>query len=131
MSYIKNIFDETLKNKNFRTTLFTGARTQLVVMDIPPGGEIGEEVHPHVEQALFFLDGQGVSILNGEEKPIGKGDVVIVTPGTRHNFKNTGAEPLKIFTLYAPPNHIDGRIHAIKADADKDVDDEAFGEQVR
>jgi mannose-6-phosphate isomerase-like protein (cupin superfamily) len=128
MSYRTNIVNETDANENFRKVLFTGKKSQLVVMSIPPGGEIGEETHAHVEQTLYFQSGSGVSILNGESAPVGPGDVVVVTPGTKHNFKNTGSAPLKVATVYAPPNHIDGRIHKTKADADADTADEAFGE---
>ncbi|NQV88345.1 MAG: cupin domain-containing protein [Parcubacteria group bacterium] len=130
MSYITNIIEETKENTNFRKVLFTGGRSQLVAMDIPPGGEIGEEIHPHVEQTLFFLSGSGKAILDGKESIINAGDVAVVTPGTKHNFINTGSESLKVYTVYAPANHIDGRIHATKVDADKDADDEAFGEAV-
>ena len=130
MSHITNITKETGENKNFRKVLFTGKKSQLVVMDIPPQGEIGEETHPHVEQTLFFLSGSGKAILNGKETMIGAGDVVVVTPGTKHNFINTGTDSLKVYTVYAPANHIDGRIHTTKADADADVEDEAFGEAV-
>jgi len=128
MSYITNIIKETEANNYFRKVLFTGERSQLVVMDIPAGEEIGEETHAHVEQTLFFLSGTGKAILNGEETAISAGDVVVVTPGTKHNFLNTGTDSLKVYTIYAPPNHINGRIHITKADADKDVEDEAFGE---
>lgn len=128
MSYKINIFEETRDNGFFRKVLFTGEKSQLVVMAIPPGGEIGEETHAHVEQSLFFLSGSGKSVLDGEEESVSAGDVVVVTPGTRHNFLNTGTEVLKVFTIYAPPNHIDGRIHKTKADADADEADEAFGE---
>ncbi len=76
---------------------------------------------------MYFQSGTGEAVLNGESTPVGPGDVVVVTPGTRHNFKNTGTEPLKIATVYAPPNHIDGRVHRTKADADADTEDEAFG----
>lgn len=130
MSYITNIIKETEGNSYFRRVLFTGARSQLVVMDIPAGGEIGEETHAHVEQTLFFLSGTGKAILNGKETPIGAGDVVVVTPGTKHNFLNTGTDSLKVYTIYAPPNHIGDRVHITKADADKDDEDEAFGEAV-
>lgn len=95
-------------------------------MSIPPGGEIGEETHEHVEQTLYFQSGKGEAILNDETFPIATGDVFAVTPGTKHNFKNTGNEPLKVATVYAPPNHIDGRVHATKSDADADEEDEAF-----
>ena len=131
MSYQTNIINEAKKNKNFRTVLFTGKRSQLVVMSIPPGGEIGEETHPHVEQTLFFLSGSGKAVLDGKKTKITAGDTVVVTPGTEHNFLNTGVEDLKVYTVYAPPNHFDGRIHKTKADADADVADEEFGNQVK
>ncbi len=128
MPYQGNIIAETEKNTFFRKVLFTGTRSQLVVMDIPPGGEVGEETHKYTEQTLFFLSGTGKAILDDKESLISAGDVVVVTPGTKHNFINTGTSSLKIYTVYAPPNHIDGRIHITKADADKDVQDEAVGE---
>lgn len=130
MSYHINIISKAKENTFFRDTLFTGAKSQLVVMSIPPGGEIGEEVHDHVEQTLFFLSGSGQAVLDGVESPIVAGDAVVVTPGTRHNFLNTGAEDLKVYTVYAPPNHLDGRRHVTKADADADDEDEAFGHHV-
>ncbi len=128
MSYRINVIQATRDNENFRQVLFTGKKSQFVVMSIPPGGEIGEETHDHVEQTLFFLSGRAEGMLNGETFAIGAGDAVVVTPGTRHNFKNTGTEDLKVYTVYAPPNHIDGRVHRTKADADADSEDEAFGE---
>lgn len=132
MSFITNIIDETQKNENFRTVLFTGEKSQLVTMSIPPGGEIGEETHDHVEQALFFLGGSGKVVLNGEESKVGAGDVLVVSPGVQHNVVNVSdSEPLKIYTVYSPANHVDGRVHSTKADADSDSEDEAFGEAVR
>lgn len=128
VSYQGNIIKETQANKDFRRVLFTGANSQLVVMSIPPGGEVGEEIHKYTEQTLFFLSGSGIGMLNDKKFPIVPGDVVVVVPGTKHNFWNTGNQPLKIYTVYAPPNHIDGRIHITKADADADVADEAIGE---
>lgn len=130
MSYHANIIESAKENGNFRRVVFTGKHSQLVVMSIPPGGEIGEETHKHVEQTLFFLSGIGEGMLNGETFAIGAGDVAVVTPGTRHNFRNTGSEDLKVYTVYAPPNHIDGTVHRTKADADADTKDEAFGEAV-
>lgn len=130
MPYRTNIVRATAENEDFRHVLFTGQTSQLVVMSIPPGGEVGEETHAHVEQTLYFQTGNGEGMLDGETFPIGPGDVVVVTPGTRHNFKNTGDAPLKIATVYAPPNHIDGRVHKTKADADADAADESFGEAV-
>lgn len=128
MSYRTNILQNARENGDFRRVLFSGKKSQLVVMSIPPGGEIGEETHDHVEQTLFFLSGTGEGMLDGETFAIGAGDAVVVTPGTRHNFKNTGTEDWKVYTIYAPPNHLDGRVHRTKADADADQEDEAFGE---
>ena len=128
MSYQINIVKATAENTDFRRVLFTGTRSQLVIMSIPPGGDIGAETHPHVEQTLYFQSGTGEATLNGKTSPIATGDVFVVTPGTKHNFKNTGSEPLKVATVYAPANHIDGRVHHTKADADADTADEAFGE---
>lgn len=115
------------KNTDFRRVLFTGKHSQLVIMCIPPGGEVGEETHDHVEQTLYIHQGMGEGMLNGETFPLDPGHTVVVTPGTRHNFKNTGTEPLKIITTYSPPNHIDGRVHQTKAEAEADQEDEAFG----
>ncbi|MDD5318673.1 MAG: cupin domain-containing protein [Candidatus Pacebacteria bacterium] len=131
MSYLTNIIKKTQENSNFRTVLFTGAKSQLVVMDIPVGGEIGEETHAHVEQTLFFMNGTAKAVLDGKETDLVAGDVVVVTPGTKHNFINTGTDALKVYTIYAPANHIDGRIHVTKAEADADEADEAFGEGTR
>jgi mannose-6-phosphate isomerase-like protein (cupin superfamily) len=128
MSYRTNIAKDTLENKNFRRVLFTGEKSQLVIMSIPPGGEVGRETHPYTEQTLFFLSGTGEGELDGKKFNILPGDVVVVVPGTEHNFINSGTEALKIYTVYAPPNHIDGRVHTTKADADADSADEAIGE---
>lgn len=130
MSYNINIIEETKKNNNFRKVLFTGQKSQLVVMSILPGSEVGAETHDNVEQTLFFLSGQGKAILDGKESAVNAGDVYVVTPGTHHNFINTGSEALKIYTVYAPANHIEGRIHATKEDADADQEDEDFGHNV-
>ncbi|MEP7103280.1 MAG: cupin domain-containing protein [Candidatus Dojkabacteria bacterium] len=130
MSYQINILEKTKLNEFFREVLFTGAKSQLVVMCIEPGGDIGEETHPHVEQILFNLSGIGKVILDGVESEFKPGDVVVVTPGTKHNFINTGTEKLKIYTIYTPANHIDGTIHKTKADAVADVKDEEFGNKV-
>lgn len=127
MSYHGNITKLTEDNHNFRSVVHTGKFSQLVVMEIPSGGDIGFEVHDHVEQTLFFQSGFGVASLDGVDYHVSAGDVVVVTPGTKHNFINTGDEPLKIFTVYAPPNHIDGRVHVTRIDADADEADEEFG----
>lgn len=128
MSYRGNIIKDTAENTDFRKVLFTGPESQLVVMSIPPGGEIGEETHKYTEQTLFFLSGTGEGMLDDKKFPIVSGDVVVVTAGTKHNFRNTGTQDLKVYTVYAPPNHLDGRVHHTKADADADAADEAVGE---
>ncbi len=130
MAYSGNYRKEAEENTFFRKVLFTGTKSQLVVMDIKPGEDVGEETHPHVEQTLFLLSGEGKAILDGEERPFRAGDVFVVTPGTRHNFLNTGGDSLKIVTIYVPANHIDGTIHKTKQDAEADAADEAFGEGV-
>ena len=128
MSYHTNIIKDTKENDNYRRVLFTGKNSQLVIMSVPPGGEVGTEVHKYTEQTLFFLSGTGEGEFDGVKFPIGPGDVAVVVPGTEHNFTNTGVEDLKIYTVYAPANHIDGRVHKTKADADADTADEAIGE---
>ena len=107
-------------NTWFREVVSTGPHAQIVVMSIPPGGEIGEEVHPAVDQVLAFVAGTGVSILDGRQEPVGPGRLVHVPAGTRHNFVNDGPEDLKLYTIYAPPQHAPGTIHRTKADADAD-----------
>lgn len=126
--YQANIAKLTAENTDYRRVLFTGVHFQLVVMSIPFNGEVGQETHKNVEQILYFQSGTGEAILDGVVTPVGPGDVVIVTPGTEHNFRNTGTVPLQIFTTYAPSNHIDGTIEQTKADADANTEDEAFGE---
>ncbi len=128
MSYHANIITDTQENENFRKVLFTGKNSQLVVMSIPPGGEVGKETHQYTEQTLFFLSGTGKGEFDGKTFPVVAGDVAVVIPGTEHNFWNTGMDVMKIYTVYAPPNHIDGRVHATKAIADADTEDEAIGE---
>lgn len=130
MSFQTNILQKTKENDYFRQILFTSNKSQLVVMSINPGEDIGQETHEHVEQILFNLSGTGKVILNGVESDFNPGDVVVVTNGTTHNFINTGTEKLKIYTIYIPANHIDGTIHKTKADAVSDVQDEEFGSKV-
>ena len=107
------------ENTNFRKVLHTGEYSQIVAMSIPVGGDIGEEVHTDTDQILAFVKGTGEAILAGEKKKVGENDVVFVPAGTTHNFKNAGDEDLKLYTVYAPPHHPDGTIHATKEDAAK------------
>jgi mannose-6-phosphate isomerase-like protein (cupin superfamily) len=105
------------ENEYFRRVLETGEHAQLVVMTIQPGEEIGEETHQG-DQILFFVDGEGEAILEGESSPVSSGDYVFVGAGTLHNFVNTGSEPLRLLTTYAPPEHPHGTVHQTKAEAD-------------
>ncbi len=127
LSYVGNIGTIVQKNDNFREVLFTGTKSQLVVMSIPVKGEVGEEIHEHVEQTLYIISGICKVILDDVEHVVSGGDVVVVTPGTKHNFINVGEDIVKIITTYSPPNHIDGRVHTTKEDADNDSEDEAIG----
>lgn len=99
-------------------------------MNIPVRGEIGTEIHPHVEQSIFILSGTAQVILDGSESEVGSGDLIVVSPGVEHNLINRGSEPLLVYTVYTPPNHSDGTVHATKEDAEADVNDEKFGEGV-
>ena len=105
-------------NDAFRRELMTGDHEQVVLMTIPPGGEIGEEVHPDTDQVLAFVDGEGEAWLDDERSPIGPNDLVFVRAGTKHNFVNTGDRPLRLITIYAPPEHEPGTVHQTKAEAD-------------
>lgn len=118
MAWNGSIEEAARANTNFRRVLYTGPHAQLVVMSIPAGGEIGEEVHDDVDQMLTFVSGSGAAILDGETKPVGPEDLVFVPAGTRHNFRNEGDEDLKLYTVYAPPEHPDGTIHRTKEEAD-------------
>ncbi len=105
-------------NDAFRRVVLTGDHEQVVVMTIPPGGEIGDEVHTDTDQVLAFVDGHGEAMLDGRASEIGPNDLVFVRAGTRHNFVNTGSSPLRLITIYAPPEHAPGTIHQTKAEAD-------------
>lgn len=116
--YATDIKKLTEENTNFRTVLHTGQHSQIVAMSIPVGGDIGEETHEDTDQMLFFVDGEGEAILSGETRKVEEHDVVFVPAGTTHNFKNVGDEDLKLFTVYAPPEHPDGTVHKTKAEAE-------------
>ena len=118
-----DIVEATTKNTFFRQVLSTGKHAQVVVMSIPSGGEIGEEVHDQVDQVLTFVAGEGVAILDGVESHVGPNRLVHVPAGIRHNVVNRGAFPLRLYTVYAPPQHADGTIHRTKAEADADEAD--------
>lgn len=123
MGFNIDIVEAARKNEFFRQVLSTGANAQVVVMSIPPCGEIGEEVHEHVDQVLTFVAGEGVAILEGEESRVGPDHLVHVPAGVRHNVVNRGSFPLRLYTVYAPPQHAHGTIHRTKAEADADEAD--------
>jgi mannose-6-phosphate isomerase-like protein (cupin superfamily) len=118
--YAGSIEKQTLKNSYFREVIFTGTRVQLVLMCLQPGEEIGSEVHPDVDQFFRIEQGEARFILNGKEELLERdGDAVVVPAGTYHNVINASkVSPLKMYTIYSPPNHPDGTIHKTKADAD-------------
>lgn len=113
-----DLFTAARASDDFRRVLATGAHSQLVVMTIQPGDEIGAEVHQDIDQVLIALDGAGVSVIEGDQAPFVAGDVVLVPGGVDHNFINTGTVPLRIITVYGPPEHPAGTVHPTKADAD-------------
>jgi len=117
--YVENIEKLSLENEFFRKVLYTDTRVQLVVMSIAVSEDIGEEVH-QLDQFIRVERGEGISVLDGVENLINDGSAIIIPQGVRHNIINTGVTPLKLYTLYAPPNHKDGTIHKTKAEAEAD-----------
>jgi mannose-6-phosphate isomerase-like protein (cupin superfamily) len=124
--YVTNIEQNSLENVYFRKVLYTDKNMQLVLMSLKPGEDIGEEVH-QLDQFIRIEAGAGKAVLNGEERLLADGSVIIVPQGTRHNIINAGATSMKLYTLYAPPNHKDGTIHKTKAEAEADKDDKFDG----
>ncbi|MGD0574311.1 MAG: cupin domain-containing protein [Anaerolineales bacterium] len=118
--YAGSIEKETLKNKFFRRVLFTGKHAQLVVMCLQGGEDIGNEVHPDVDQFFRIETGEAKFVFNGkEEHVVGEGGAVIVPAGTYHNVINTSkTKLLQLYTVYSPPNHPDGTVHRTKAEAE-------------
>jgi len=120
--YTANIEKLTLENTNFRKVLYTDKNTQLVLMSLLKGEDIGEEVHD-VDQFLRIEQGTGTAILNGISHPLEDGSVVIVPAGTKHNVINSDQDEMKIYTLYMPPHHKDGVVHKTKVEAEADTTD--------
>lgn len=119
-----HIYKLAAENIDFRRVLFTNQHSQVVLMSIPVGEDIGKEVHKN-DQILFFVQGSAKAVIAGEEKDVISGDMVDVPAGTEHNFINTGNEDLKLFTVYAPAEHKDGTVHHTKAEAEADEQDHA------
>lgn len=118
MTFNEDIVELATKNTHFREVLSTGPHSQIVVMKIPAGGEIGEETHDDVDQVLVFTAGEGEAVLNGTRSRVAAGRLVHVPAGTRHNFVNVGADDLRLYTMYAPPEHAEGTVHHTRADAE-------------
>ncbi len=116
---LQNVTQQAKDNTYFRHVLATGKHTQIVLMSINPGEDIGEETHPDNDQVLYLVSGAGKVVLNGKEQSYVAGDIVLVPAGTLHNFVTEGDVPMKIITAYSPPHHPDGTIHKTKADAQK------------
>ena len=119
--YVTNIEKLSLENENFRKVLYTDKNSQLVLMSLLAGEEIGEEVHD-VDQFLRVEQGTGAAILSDIPHEIVGGSVIIVPAGTSHNVINTGSNPMKLYTLYMPPRHRDGVIHKTRAEAEADTE---------
>jgi len=112
--YVANIENTAKENNNFRKVLYTARYSQLVVMSLNPGEEIGEEVHD-LDQFLRVEQGEGKAILNGIEHRLEDGSAIVVPSGTNHNIVNTSpSDKMKLYTIYSPPNHRDGVVHATK-----------------
>lgn len=117
--YTTNIEQKTLENEHFREVLYTAPHSQLVVMTLQVGEEIGKETHDSIDQFIRVEAGQGEAILDGERYPLADGDVVVIPAGTEHNVINTSnSEPLRLYTIYSPPEHPDGTINRTKQDAE-------------
>jgi mannose-6-phosphate isomerase-like protein (cupin superfamily) len=114
----EDIVKAARRNADFRREVITGAHSQVVLMAIEPGGEIGEEVHPEVDQILLFVEGEGEALLDGRSNPVSADQLVFVRAGTRHNFRNTGPGRLRLITVYSPPEHPPGTVHRTKEEAD-------------
>ena len=122
--FVDDIETLTEENTDFRRVLYTGKNLQLVLMALQPGEEIGEEVHDDRDQFFRIEKGKGEIVIDGVATNI-KADIAMIVPaGSRHNVRNTGDKALRLYTLYAPPEHLDGTVHVTKAEAD--ASDEHF-----
>lgn len=117
--FIGDIENRTEANQDFRRVLYTGAHMQLVLMSLNPGEEIGEEVHESTDQFFRVEEGKGIVSIDGRDTHIESDDAIVIPAGARHNIRNIGDKPLKLYTLYAPPQHEDGTVHRTKRDAER------------
>jgi mannose-6-phosphate isomerase-like protein (cupin superfamily) len=109
-------------SSEFRKVLWTGLYSQVVLMTIPVGGDIGDEVHT-VDQALTFTSGKGKATINGKDQDVKAGDLMMVPAGTQHQFVNTGKDPLILYTIYSPAEHAPTTVHHTKEQGDKEEDE--------
>jgi len=119
--YFGHLEEDVKKNSNFRKVLYTGHHSQLVLMSLLPGEEIGMEVHPKNDQFFRFDQGEGKVIVDGNEYEVKDGDAVLVPAGAEHNVINTGSEPLRFYTIYSPPHHKDGIVRKTKKEAEEQM----------
>jgi mannose-6-phosphate isomerase-like protein (cupin superfamily) len=117
--FVSDIEDQAEDNSDFRRVVYTGKNLQLVLMSLKPGEDIGEEVHKDRDQFFRVEKGKGEVLIDGKRSKIKGDDAVLVPAGARHNIVNTGEKPLRLYTLYGPPEHRDGTVHATKADAQR------------
>ena len=117
--FVENIEDLAVKNTDFRRVLYTAKHSQLVLMALKAGEEIGAEVHK-LDQVFRVEEGTGEAVLDGVRTALQAGFAIVVPAGAKHNIINTGTAPLKLYTLYSPPNHRDGVIHRTRQDAEAD-----------
>jgi mannose-6-phosphate isomerase-like protein (cupin superfamily) len=117
--FVGDIEDQAEDNSDFRRVIYTGKNLQLVLMSLKPGEDIGEEVHKDRDQFFRIEKGKGEVLIDGKRSRIKGDDAVLVPAGARHNIINTGEKPLRLYTLYGPPEHRDGTVHATKADAQR------------
>lgn len=108
------------ENTNFRKVLWTGRYAQIAVMNIPPGGEVGSEVHEHYDQVVNIVSGSARAFIDDQDRLVGAGDVVAVPASMKHNFVNVGPNDLSLYTYYSPPRHAIGMVHETKRDSDFD-----------
>lgn len=113
--YTKNIEQETQNNTDYRRVLYTGKYSQLVVMSLLPGEEIGEEIHEG-DQFFRFEQGNGLVVIDGMNHKVSDGTAVVVPAGAKHNIINDSDKPLKLYTIYSPPQHLDRTVHRTKQD---------------
>lgn len=118
--FVTDIEKDTIDNNNFRKVLYTGKNSQLVLMTLKPGEDIGEEIHEDTDQFFRVESGKGKVIINGKEHEIKDGFAIVIPQGAKHNVINTGDKTLNLYSIYSPPHHEDKIVHVKKTDAEND-----------